>query len=111
MSQQQQMMRQLAQMQQAMAAAQAEIAAATVTGTSGGGMVTVIASGSGQVTAITIDPAAVDVDDLEMLEDMLVAAVNDARRAGEALSQQRMGAVTGGLAGLAGGLGLNLPGM
>ena len=111
MNQQQQMMRQLAQMQQAMEAAQAEIAAASVTGSAGGGVVTVTASGTGQVTAISISPTAVDVDDLEMLEDLLVAAVNDARRAAEALSQQRMASVTGGLAGLAGGLGLNLPGM
>lgn len=103
---QQQMMRQLAQMQQAMQQAQAEIAATEVTGTAGGGMVTATATGNGELRSITIDPAAVDRDDVELLEDMVVAAVNEARRAGEALQNEKLGAVTGGLGKLAGGLGM-----
>ena len=111
MNQQQQMLRQLAQMQQAMAKAQEAIAAAEVSATAGGGMVTVTASGTGAVKSIRIDPAVVDPDDVELLEDMIVAAVNEARKAADALSQEKLGAATGGLGQLAGGLGLNLPGL
>ena len=105
-NQQQQMMRQIAQMQAEMAKAQEEIAASEVSASAGGGMVTVVATGTGQITSVKIDPAAVDPDDVEMLEDLVVAAVNEVRRAAEALSQQRMSAVTGGLGALAGGIGL-----
>jgi DNA-binding YbaB/EbfC family protein len=101
-----QLMRQMQQMQQAMAKAQEEIAAAEVSASAGGGMVTVIAAGNGTLKSVKIAPAALDPDDVEMLEDMVVAAVNEARRSAEALTQQKMGAATGGLAGLAGGLGL-----
>ena len=106
MNQQQQMMRQIAQMQAGMAKAQEEIAAAEVSATAGGGSITVVASGLGLIKSIKIDPAAVDPDDVEMLEDLVVAAVNEAKRAAEALSQQKMAAVTGGLGAMAGGLGL-----
>jgi hypothetical protein len=106
MNQQQQMMRQLQQMQAAMTKAQQEIADAEVTGTAGGGMVNVVASGTGDVKKITIDPKVVDPDDVEMLEDLVLAAVNEARRSADALQQQKMGGVTGGLGGALGGLGL-----
>ncbi len=106
MNQQQQMMRQLQQMQAAMTKAQQEIADAEVTGTAGGGMVNVVASGTGDVKKIAIDPKVVDPDDVEMLEDLVLAAFNEARRSAEALQQQKMGGVTGGLGGALGGLGL-----
>ncbi len=108
---QQQIMRQVQQMQAAMAQAQAEIAATEVSGSAGGGMVTATVTGSGDLKAIKIDPGAVDPADVEMLEDLVVAAVAEARRAADALSQEKMGAITGGLGSLMGGMGLNLPGM
>lgn len=108
---QQQIMRQVQQMQAAMAQAQAEIAATEVSGSAGGGMVTATVTGSGDLKGIKIDPAAVDPEDVEMLEDLVVAAVAEARRAADALSQEKMGAITGGLGSLMGGMGLNMPGM
>ena len=108
---QQQIMRQVQQMQAAMAQAQAEIAATEVSGSAGGGMVTAIVTGTGDLKRIKIDPAAVDPEDVEMLEDLVVAAVTEARRAADALAQEKMGAITGGLGSLMGGMGLNLPGM
>jgi DNA-binding YbaB/EbfC family protein len=107
---QQQIMRQVQQMQAAMAQAQAEIAATEVSGSAGGGMVTATVTGTGDLKAIKIDPGAVDPEDVEMLEDLVVAAVAEARRAADALSQEKMGAITGGLGSLMGGMGLNLPG-
>ena len=107
---QQQIMRQVQQMQAAMAQAQAEIAATEVSGSAGGGMVTATVTGTGDLKSIKIDPGAVDPDDVEMLEDLVVAAVAEARRAADALSQEKMGAITGGLGSLMGGMGLNLPG-
>ena len=106
---QQQMLRQVQQMQAAMAQAQQEIAAAEVTGSAGGGMVTATVSGNGDLKQIKIDPAAVDPDDVEMLEDLVVAAVTEARRTAEQQAQEKMGAITGGLGNLMGGMGL--PGM
>ena len=108
---QQQIMRQVQQMQAAMAQVQAEIAATEVSGSAGGGMVTATVTGSGDLKSVKIDPAAVDPEDVEMLEDLVVAAVAEARRAADALSQEKMGAVTGGLGSLMGGMGLNMPGM
>lgn len=108
---QQQIMRQVQQMQAAMAQAQAEIAATEVSGSAGGGMVTATVTGNGDLKGIKIDPAAVDPEDVEMLEDLVVAAVAEARRAADALSQEKMGAITGGLGSLMGGMGLNMPGM
>ena len=107
---QQQMLRQVQQMQAAMAQAQQEIAATEVTGTAGGGMVTATVTGNGDLKSIKIDPAAVDPDDVEMLEDLVVAAVAEARRSADQLSQEKMGGITGGLGNLMGGMGLNLPG-
>ena len=106
---QQQMLRQVQQMQAAMAQAQQEIAATEVTGSAGDGMVTATVSGNGDLKQIKIDPAAVDPDDVEMLEDLVVAAVTEARRTAEQQAQEKMGAITGGLGNLMGGMGL--PGM
>ena len=106
---QQQMLRQVQQMQAAMAQAQQEIAATEVTGSAGGGMVTATVTGNGDLKKLAIDPAAVDPDDVEMLEDLVVAAVTEARRTAEQLASEKMGAITGGLGNLMGGMGL--PGM
>ena len=96
----QQLMQQAQKMQQQMAEAQAELAEAEVTGTAGGGLVTVTAKGTGDVTAIKIDPKAVDPDDVETLEDLVLAAVHNAAEAVRALTEQKMGPVAGGLGGL-----------
>ena len=93
------------QMQQALAAAQQELAAAEVTGSAGGELVTVTMTGDGEITALTIAPAAVDPDDVETLQDLVIAAVRDAQRAVNELAASTMGPVTGGLGG-----GLGLPG-
>jgi nucleoid-associated protein EbfC len=103
------MMRKLAQMQTDMAAAQDALAAETVEGSAGGGMVKVVVSGSGDVRRVSIDASVVDPDDIETLEDLVVAAVADGLRRAAELQSTRLGAVTGGLdlgsLGL-GGLGL-----
>jgi DNA-binding YbaB/EbfC family protein len=102
----QQLLRQAQQMQQQLEVAQAELAAAQVTGTAGGGLVTATVTGAGELTGLTIDPKAVDPDDIETLQDLVIAAVRDARRAASEIADQKMGSVT------AGGLGgLGLPGL
>jgi nucleoid-associated protein EbfC len=93
------MMRQAQALQRKLMEAQTALADEEVTGSAGGGMVTVRATGSGEVRAITIQPDVVDPDDVEMLQDMVLAAVNEALRAAKELEQNRLG-------GLAGGLGL-----
>lgn len=103
----QQLLLQAQRMQQQMVDAQAELAAAQVTGSAGGGMVNVVLAGSGELTSITIDPGAVDPEDVETLQDLIVAAMRDARHALEALTEQTMGP----LAGAAGLGGLGLPGL
>jgi nucleoid-associated protein EbfC len=104
-----QLMKQAQKMQQQLEEAQAELAAAQVTGTAGGGLVTATLTGGGELVALTIDPKAVDPDDVETLQDLIVAAVRDANRAVAELAAEKMGPVTGGLGGGLGGLGL--PGM
>jgi DNA-binding YbaB/EbfC family protein len=103
------MLRKVQQMQTDMAAAQAALAAETVEGSSGGGMVKVTVSGSGDVQRVSIDPSVVDPEDIETLEDLVVAAVADGLRRAAEMQSTRLGAVTGGLdlgsLGL-GGLGL-----
>ena len=90
----QQMMKQAQQMQDRL---QKQMAELRVEATSGGGMVTVVMNGSKQIQSLKIDPEAVSRDDVEMLQDLIVAAINDAqRKADEALSQQ-MGGLMGGL--------------
>ena len=100
-----QLMKQAQQMQQQLVAAQEELARTEVTGSAGGNLVTATMTGSGDVTAITIAPAAVDPDDLETLQDLVVAALHDAKRAADELTANTMGPLTGGLGG-----GLGLPG-
>jgi nucleoid-associated protein EbfC len=92
-----QMMRQMQRMQEDMAAAQAALEAETVEASAGGGVVTAVVTGSGQLQRISISPDVVDPDDVEMLEDLVVAAVTEALRAAQELQTQKMGAVTGGL--------------
>jgi DNA-binding YbaB/EbfC family protein len=106
----QQMMQQVQKMQQDMALAQEELAKEVVEASAGGGMVTVKVSGDMQVREVAIDPAAVDPEDLEILSDMVLAAVNEALRMAQELAERKMGGATAGLD--LGGLGgLGLPGL
>ena len=102
-----QMMRQMQKMQADMAAAQDALAEAVVEGSAGGGMVKATATGAGELQGVSISPDVVDPEDVEMLEDLVVAAVSDALRRAQELQAERMGAVTGGmdLGGLGGLLG------
>lgn len=102
-----QMMRQMQKMQADMAAAQEALQEETVEGSAGGGVVTAVATGSGELRSVRISPDVVDPEDVEMLEDLVVAAVSDALRRAQELQQERMGAFTGGLdlGGLGGLLG------
>jgi DNA-binding YbaB/EbfC family protein len=104
-----QLLQQAQQMQQQLVAAQEELASTEVTGSAGGGLVTATMTGSGDVTAITIAPAAVDPDDLETLQDLVVAALHDAKRAVDEVAERTMGPLAGGLGGGPGGA-LGLPG-
>ena len=101
------LLKQAQQMQQQLVAAQEEMARTEVTGTAGGGLVSATMTGSGDLVSVTIAPAAVDPDDLETLQDLVVAAVRDAKRAADELAAQTMGPLAGGLGG---GGGLGLPG-
>ena len=103
----QQLMKQAQQMQRQLEAAQAELAATEVTGTAGGGLVTVTMLGSGELTSLTIDPQAVDPEDIETLQDLIVAAVREANRAVGEIAADAMGPLTGG----AGPGGLGIPGL
>jgi len=85
------------QMQQEMLRVQNELEATIVEGSAGGGVVTATVTGKQEVVSITIDPSAVDPSDVEMLQDLVVAAVNDAIRASRQLEAEKMAAVTGGL--------------
>lgn len=85
------------QMQQEMLRVQAELADAKVDGSAGGGVVSATVTGKQELVGITIDPSAVDPADVEMLQDLVVAAVNEALRASRELAEQKMSAVTGGL--------------
>jgi nucleoid-associated protein EbfC len=95
-----QLLQQAQQMQQQLVAAQEELASTEVTGSAGGGLVTATMTGSGELTALTIAPSAVDPDDVETLQDLVVAAVRDASRAAAELTASRMGPLAGGLGGL-----------
>ncbi len=106
----QQLMKQAQKMQQELLAAQQELASAEVTGSAGGGLVTATVTGSGELRAVTIDPSVVDADDVETLQDLVVAAVRDANRAAQELAGERMGPLTQGLGGMGGLGGLGLPG-
>ncbi len=97
MSNMNQMLRQAQALQRKLAKAQEELATMEVTGSSGGGMVSAVVTGGGEFRSITINPEAVDPDDVEMLEDMVLAACNDALRKSKELEQSHLGDVTGGL--------------
>ena len=96
------MLKQAQKMQAELAKAQDEIKEMSFTGTSGGGMVKVTALGDQTIDSIEIDPAAVDPEDVEMLQDMVCAAVNEALRAVSAQGSARIGQATGGM---------NIPGL
>ena len=99
------MLEQVQQMQSQMQKAQEELKHETVEATAGGGMVTVKATGDGEITEIKIDPKAIDANDPEMLEDMVVAAVNEALRSAHGLVEAKLGPALGGLH------GMGLPGL
>jgi DNA-binding YbaB/EbfC family protein len=106
------MMRQVQQMQAEMLKAQEQLKHETVEASAGGGMVTVKMNGELELQDIKIDPGAVDPEDVELLQDMVQAAVNEAVRAAQELAASKLGAATGGLGGGQGGLGgLGLPGL
>jgi hypothetical protein len=100
-------MKQAQKIQQQMADAQAELAETELTGTAGGGLVTVTATGTGEITGVKIDPKAVDPDDVETLEDLVLAALHNVAEAVQTLAEHKMGPLTAGL----GGGGFGLPGM
>ncbi len=91
------LMKQAAQLQSKMQALQAELDTITVEGTAGGGMVTVTLTAKGDLKAVKIDDSLIKPDDKEILEDLLIAAHADARKRAEAVMQEKMQAVTGGL--------------
>ncbi|HPF84492.1 MAG TPA: YbaB/EbfC family nucleoid-associated protein [Aminivibrio sp.] len=90
-------MKQAQKMQAQMAKVQEDLAGEKVEGSAGGGMVTVTANGQGDVVAVRIDPEVMKDDDVEMLEDLVLAAVNEALRRSKELAAERMGKITGGL--------------
>jgi DNA-binding YbaB/EbfC family protein len=85
------------QLQQAQERMQQEIAALSIESTSGGGMVTVTMDGQKNVTGLKIDPEVVSKDDVEMLQDLVMAALNDAARKVDQAIQEKVGALTGGM--------------
>lgn len=98
----QKMMKQVQKMQADMAKVQESLGELTVEASSGGGVVTVVSNGHQQIQSVKINPEAVDPEDVEMLEDLILAAVNEALRKAQELASEEMGKVTGGL---------NIPGL
>ncbi|MGI8869245.1 MAG: YbaB/EbfC family nucleoid-associated protein [Mycobacteriales bacterium] len=98
----QQLLAKAQQMQQQMADAQQQMAEVDVTGSAGGDLVTATMSGAGELKAVTIDPKVIDPDDIETLQDLIVAAVRDANRQVGELAASKIGPVAGGL---------NIPGL
>ena len=96
------MMKQMKKMQDQMVKAQEELKDQTVEGTAGGGVVTVLANGHKEIKNITIKPEAVDPEDVEMLQDLVLTAVNDALRQVDEMASKQMGKFTGGM---------NIPGL
>ena len=92
-----QMMKQAQKMQQDMLRMQEELEQATYTASSGGGVVTAVVSGKRELTELTIEPDAVDPEDVEMLQELVIAAVNEALRKAETAASQSMSKLTGGL--------------
>ena len=103
--QNQNMMKQVQKMQADMLAAQEALATMEVEGSAGGGMVKAVVTGAGELRSVSISADVVDPDDIEMLEDLVVAAVTEAMRASQELQSEQMGPVTGGLDLSAFGLG------
>ncbi len=101
----QQLMKQAQKMQQQLMEAQSKLAESEVEGSAGGGLVTATVTGAGDVLRVKIKPEAVDPDDVDSLEDLVVAAIRDAAANAQALQQTTMGPLAGGLG------GLGLPGM
>lgn len=91
------MLKQAQKMQQDMLKAQEELEEKTVEATAGGGAVTAVVSGKKELVSINIDPEVVDADDVEMLQDLILAAVNEGMRKADELAAQQMGRITGGL--------------
>ena len=98
------LMRQAQKLQTQMAKVQEEMAEKTVEGSAGGGMVTVIATGKLEVVSVAIDPEVIDPNDIAMLQDLVVAAVNDGLRKAQEMVSSEMSKLTGGL-------GINIPGL
>ena len=96
----QQMLQQVQKMQQEMLAAQESLKDEVVQASAGGGMVTVKVTGDLTVKEIVIDPQAVDPEDVELLQDMVLAAVNEGMRSAQSLAESKMGGIAGGLGGL-----------
>jgi DNA-binding YbaB/EbfC family protein len=96
------MMKQVQKMQADMAKMQEDLANDVVEASAGGGMVTVQVSGAIEIKSIKIDPGAVDPEDVEMLEDMIMAAANEALRSAQELANKKLGGITAGL---------NIPGL
>lgn len=105
-----QMMQQVQKMQAEMVKAQEALGNEVVEASAGGGMVTVKVTGDLEIRDIAIDPGAVDPEDVEMLQDMVLAATNEALRSAQELAASRINAATGGLGGAGGLGGLGLPG-
>jgi nucleoid-associated protein EbfC len=99
------MMKQIQKMQAKMEELQAQLEKATVEGSSGGGMVKVVANGKNEIISITIDPEVVDKSDVDMLQDLILAAVNQTRQKVQEMQSEQMSGLTGGLK----IPGLNLP--
>lgn len=95
-------MKQAQQMQRRMAALQEEMEGRQVEASAGGGMVTAVVNGKQQLLDLKIDPAAVDPDDVEMLQDLVTAAVNEAIKQSQQMAQEEMSKITGGM---------NIPGL
>ena len=100
------LLQQMGQMQEEMQKAQDELEHETIESSAGGGMVTVTATGAGEIKQIKIDPKAIDPDDPELLADMVLAAVNEAIRSAHSLMESKLGGLAGGALG-----GLGLPGL
>jgi nucleoid-associated protein EbfC len=100
------MMKQVQQMQGEMVQAQEKLKDEVVEASAGGGMVKVKMSGDLRLLELSIDPQAIDPEDAELLQDMVLAAVNEAIRSAQELATEKLGGITGGLGGGPGGLGL-----
>lgn len=100
------MMKQIQKMQAEMAKVEQELAETKIEASAGGGAVKAVVTGKQQLVEVKIDPSVVDPEDIEILEDMVVAAVNEALRQSQDLAQKKLSAVTGPLAVGLGGLGL-----